>query len=301
MKRLLLWAFAVVATVVVAALVYGTAVEPRLILDEREYEVVLPRLPAGSSGTRVAVFSDLQVGMWLANTRMVDRIVQRTIERDPDVLLIAGDFLYGDRVEVAVQVERVRELLAPLEEAEIPTFAVLGNHDHAVGGAEEVTTALEELGIQVLENEAVPLSAVGEGVEAAQDPALHVVGIGPFRPGLSDPVAALRNVPEEVPRVVVMHNPASFSAIPVDSAPLSVAGHTHCGQIAVPGTPGWSYLELRMEERVVVDGFAPESYGAAGNGLFVTCGIGFSRLPMRIGAAPQLVVFELRGEGSSVR
>lgn len=90
-----------------------------------------------------------------------------------------------------------------------------------------------------------------------------------------------------------MHNPASFPALPPRSAPLSVAGHTHCGQIAIPGLPAWSYLALRAEERVVVDGWAPRSYGAEGNRLLVTCGVGFSLLPLRINAPPQVVIFEL--------
>lgn len=45
---------------------------------------------------------------------------------------------------------------------------------------------------------------------------------------------------------------------------------------------------------MVADGFAPEDFGAEGNTLFVTCGIGFSNLPMRISAPPQLVFFDLQ-------
>lgn len=122
---------------------------------------------------------------------------------------------------------------------------------------------------------------------------LYVVGIGSHRAGHSDPGKALTEVPDGAPRVVVMHNPASFPTLPPAAAPLAVAGHTHCGQIALPGTPAWSYLDLRVEERLVVDGFAPPGYGAEGNRLFVTCGIGFSRVPIRINAAPQVVFFEL--------
>lgn len=47
------------------------------------------------------------------------------------------------------------------------------------------------------------------------------------------------------------------------------------------------------EEAFVADGFAPEGYGAPGNRLFETCGIGFSVVPVRINAPPQLVFFEL--------
>ncbi|MDP8928201.1 MAG: metallophosphoesterase, partial [Actinomycetota bacterium] len=122
---------------------------------------------------------------------------------------------------------------------------------------------------------------------------LYVVGLGPKLPGLSRPDHAFAGVPERAPRVVFMHNPNSFPAIPPRDAPLAIAAHTHCGQIALPGLPRWWYLELVFEERqVVVDGFAPQAYGAPGNGLFVTCGIGFSFVPIRIGAPPQLVFFE---------
>lgn len=77
---------------------------------------------------------------------------------------------------------------------------------------------------------------------------------------------------------------------------MAVAAHTHCGQIALPGLQSWSYLALMSDEpQVVVDGFAPQDYGAPRNQLFVTCGIGFSLAPMRIAAAPQLVFFELSG------
>ena len=282
-------ALGVLLLLVVGLTVYGAVVEPRFILDERRYEVTLPRLPEEHPGTTVAVFSDLQLGMWWANTGMVERIVRRAVEAEPDAVLIAGDFLYSESPDVAEQVEVALDLLAPLLEAGIPTFAVLGNHDYATNGADEVVAALEERGVEVLQNESLPLS----GVEGNGGEALHVVGLGPHRPGLTDPQAALREVPDDAPRVVMMHNPASFPMLPANSAPLSVAGHTHCGQIAIPGFPRGSWLALPMDERVVVDGFAAESYGAEGNDVFVTCGIGFSRFPVRIGAAPQLVFFEL--------
>lgn len=283
---------AAVAVALVVLLLYGTFVEPRLILDQRRYQMPIPELAAEWSGTEVAVFSDLQVGMWLANIGMIERVVDAVVAADPDVALIAGDFLYSHNPPPAAQVDAVTALLAPLTEAGIPTFAVLGNHDYASGGAEEIAAALQRRGVDVLRNEAVALRPAGD--TEVEEP-LYIVGVGAKRFGHSNPQEALRGVPEGAPRVVMMHNPASFPALPPHSAPLAVAGHTHCGQIAIPGTPLWSYLELRAEERVVTDGFAPRPYGAAGNRLFVTCGIGFSLVPIRINAAPQVVIFELTG------
>lgn len=109
---------------------------------------------------------------------------------------------------------------------------MLGNHDYEVGAADELTTALEDAGIPVLSNAAVPVPG------PVDDPAeqLHVVGIGPDVPNRVDVDAALADVPAGAPRVVLMHNPTVFDQLPADSAPLTLAGHTHCGQVALPGT-----------------------------------------------------------------
>lgn len=286
MRRFLKGVAVAVASVLAVLGVHGAFVEPRLILDERRYEVAIPGLDVSWSHATVAVFSDLQVGMWLANVGMIERVVDAVVEADPAVVLIAGDFVYHSNPPV----DTVMELLAPLAEADIPVFAVLGNHDHASGAAEEVAAALERYGFEVLRNEAVPLRH--PDVTGGEEP-LYVVGLESHRFGDAAPAEALDEVPDGAPRIVVMHNPASFPALPASSAPLAVAGHTHCGQIAVPGTPKGSYLELPVEERIVVDGFSSAGYGAAGNRLFVTCGIGFSLVPIRINAAPQLVFFDL--------
>ncbi|MGY1839264.1 MULTISPECIES: metallophosphoesterase [unclassified Modestobacter] len=265
---------------------YGVLIEPRLVLDEERETVELPRLPAGAPPIEVAVLADIQIGMWWGNPGMAERAVERAVDAEPDLVLLGGDFVYDAGPDVGPEVATVLDVLAPLLDSGIPTYAVLGNHDHASDAVEELTAALEDAGIPVLLNESVEVPGTGD------DP-LHVVGVGPVRPGLVDVDQALRGLPETAPRVVLMHNPAAFPEMPADSAPLTVAGHTHCGQIALPGLPNWSYLGLTEEEEVVVDGWAPEGHGAPGNALFVTCGIGFSAVPVRINAPPQVVFFEL--------
>jgi uncharacterized protein len=269
----------------VLLLAYGVLIEPRIILDEERFEVALPRLTEADAGTEVAVVSDWQIGAFFDNDGTVEDAVDEILAAEPGVVLLGGDFVYSRGPGVEVQVGRVRELAQPLADSGIPTFAVLGNHDHAAGMAEELTAALEGIGIPVLQNEAVP-------VEGTDD--LHVVGIGAVRPGLADVDAALADVPDGAPRVVLTHNPSVFPELPAGSAPLTVAGHTHCGQIAIPGLPRWSYLQLTEQEEVVADGWAPQGYGAEGNAMFVTCGIGFSVIPVRINAPPQVVFFQLQ-------
>ncbi|MFW2514375.1 metallophosphoesterase [Demequina sp. SO4-13] len=291
MKKAVIRTALALAALLVMLLVWGVAVEPRLILDQRRESAPIPGLPQAWAGSEVAFFSDLQVGMWWSNEAMVERIVEQTIEEDPDVVVLGGDFVYSASPNVAQQVETVVDLLRPLLDAGLPTFAVLGNHDHHAGAAVELEIALEDMGITVLQNEAVVLPTPQNDTEGDGD--LHLAGLAATRPGLTDVQTALAHVPDQASRMVFMHNPTAFPELPAGSAPLAAAGHTHCGQIALPGSPGWSYMGLTQEEKVVVDGWAPSSYGADGNRLFVSCGIGFSIVPMRINAAPQLVVFEL--------
>ncbi len=238
MKRAMKLLGAALAGIIGLLTVYGVLIEPRLILDERHYEAALPNLGTQWEGAEIAVISDIQVGMWFANTAMVERIVDRAVEEDPEAVLIAGDFLYSNDPGNQEKIDTVLDLLAPITDAGIPSYAVLGNHDHIVGAAEELTTALESRGVTVLLNESaeVPLP---DGNPA---PPLHVVGLGPAYQGLADSEKAFSGIPASDARIVMMHNPDTFPTLPPDSAPLAVAGHTHCGQIAVPGTPDWSWL-----------------------------------------------------------
>ncbi|HSP60630.1 MAG TPA: metallophosphoesterase [Ornithinimicrobium sp.] len=292
MKQLLGRAAVVLGAVIVAVTLWAFA-EPRLVLETPRHTVELPGLTAEQDGLEVAVLSDLQVGMWWANTGMVDRAVEAIVAGDPDLVLLPGDFLYSTEPDVQTQVDTVLDLLDPLVDSGIPTLAVLGNHDHEAGGSQEIAAALEAAGIDVLLNESVVVPVAGtDGSDEGED-RLHVVGVGPARPGLADPEQAVAGVPDGAPRVVMMHNPSAFVDLPAGTGPLSVAGHTHCGQIAVPFAPHSSYLGLTEEEEVVADGWAPEGHGAAGNDLFVTCGVGFSLAPVRFNAPPQVVFFEL--------
>ncbi len=178
------------------ALVWGAAIEPRLILDREEEVAAIPDLPPAWEGRRVALIADLQVGMWLANTDMIRRIVALLVEERPALVLIAGDFVYKPGPDSSDEIARVIELIRPLPEAGIPTWAVLGDHDYAVGPLEpspkraqnEASTvalrqALEAAGIRVLQNEAAPLPSPGDrpgtAARGGADTPLYLVGLEP--------------------------------------------------------------------------------------------------------------------------
>ena len=274
-------------------LVYGVAIEPYR-LDVSEEPAPLPNLPAAWAGREIGVVADWQLGMWMANESTVRRSVRTLVERRPAAVLIAGDFVYHADGRLEALIPEMERMLRPLVEAGIPTYAVLGNHDYSIDVrknrtnervARAVAAGLQRVGVKLLVNQAVPLRIRGEP--------LYLVGIGSDWAHHDDPRAALGEVPAGAARFVFMHNPHSFPRISAGQAPVAVAGHTHGGQIAIPFTPHWSWMSLFRDVPAVADGWTREDYGQSGNRLYVNVGIGFSDLPVRINATPEVTFFRL--------
>lgn len=275
-------------------LLWGVAVEPRFLLDTEEYEAEVPNLPPAWEGQQIALLADFQVGMWWDNTGMVEEAIETVIEARPALALIAGDFVYKpDSATVREAVEIVR----PLAESDVPTYAVLGNHDYSMMNessekrpafARFLAEQLESAGIEVLENEA---AAVGE---PGSDP-LYVVGVGSAWADEADPRGAMAGVPPNAARVIFMHNPVSYRELPAYEAPLALTAHTHGGQIRIPLTRSWSWLDIARDREVIADGWAADSIGATGNRAYVNRGLGFSIVPIRIFCKPELSLFTLQG------
>lgn len=282
------------------ALLLWSLLEP-YIIDEQVYEVTLPRLPESWEGQQVAVIADLQIGMWLSNSQTVRRIITRVVKKRPALVLIAGDFvyLYGKRPSSAIN--KAVKLVRPLVEAGLPTYAVLGNHDYRMPTerapkdealAERVRAALEAAGVRVLHNEAIPLVSPSK---RASEPPLYLVGIGSHVAREAHPEGALAGLPHNAPRLVLMHHPKSFKALPEDSAPLAVAAHTHGGQVRLPFTLARTWMSYSRENEIVTDGWI-HGYGKAGNHLYVNRGIGFSVAPLRFNCPPELTLLTLHRE-----
>lgn len=288
--------------VIVGLIIVWGLLEPYYIKVERE-EVSIPNLSESWKGEEIAVVGDFQVGMWMDNTYTIERVVDRLIEMEPKAVLITGDFVYHTVGDRDTEVKKVQNLLRPLAETGIPVFTVLGNHDYGMDKettkpnlvvAEKVSSALEDIGVHVLRNESVPLSLSDQEShdEVDEKDLLYLVGIGSKWPELSMPILAFEDVPEHSPRIVLTHNPNTFSELEAGSSPLTMAGHTHGGQMRIPFTPSWSYLSLVKDGKVHPYGWFDKN-GEPGNHLYVNPGIGFSGVPLRINVPPEITVFSL--------
>ena len=267
------------AVVAVALLVVWAAwIEPGQ-LKLREVRVEPENWPAELAPLTIAVLSDLHVGSPSVSLERLSKIVERTNAAAPDVIALAGDFMPGAMLVGGTRIapEAIAERLGGLR-ARHGTFAVLGNNDWWFGG-ERVARSLAGAGIVVLENRAVEIDLGGGSV--------WVAGLADEMTRSPDAAGTLARVRAGEAAIVLMHDPAAFAGVP--SGPyVSIAGHTHGGQIRPPFVgPLW------------VPGRAPRRWAHGhvvedGRHLVVSAGVGTSIMPLRLNAPPELVVITVQ-------
>ena len=292
--------------------IYGTAVEPRIVQREN-ISAVIPNLPPAWEGKKVAVFADLQVGIHWANTDAARRAVRSVVALHPAIVLIAGDFVYNADSTVDDQMRRVVDILHPIVADSIPIYAVLGNHDYSLMNehsekenyvAHHVRVALENAGVHMMDNAVVALpmpravtdSAGTAPLDLEQVRPLYLAGIGERWAKNDHTLETMAKVPEGAARLVFMHDPDDFADIPAAQAPMAIAAHTHGMQLGIPYVSDYLWRHYFSDRGSGLEGWI-DNYGNAGNKLYINRGIGFSIVPARINAIPELTVITLTAGG----
>ena len=254
------------------ALTYAHLIEPR-ILWVRRHDLTIDRCLPAPAKLRVGLVADLHIGAF-RNAMSLRRIRAALRAAQVDAVLIAGDFVYH------LEVERFDAAFEPLADMGVPVLFVLGNHDVGLPGPNvqaPLERALTRLGlIDVTHRSQIVETDFGR---------FEVVGISDQWQGLQrfDGVRTSTSVP----RLVLTHHPETLYLMPDDAQfDLLVAGHTHGGQIYIPGlTCRWvSFACLVTREGAFS---RPEGEG------FVTAGTGMVGLPVRLGVPPRVDVLEV--------
>lgn len=211
-----------VAGVLLIVLAFGgySFLEARRDPVVREAAIAMADWPAGAPPLRLVLLSDIHAGNLAVTPARLSRVVAQVNALQPDLILIAGDFLPGhEEVDAAT----ATATLAPLKglHARLGVLAVPGNHDHWTGiGA--VRRALEASGVTLLANQATvrgPLAIAAVDDDYTQ----HA--------RTASTLAAARRL--EGAKLVLTHSPDIAPQLPPDF-PLLLAGHTHCGQAVIP-------------------------------------------------------------------
>jgi predicted MPP superfamily phosphohydrolase len=267
--------------------VWAFLIEPRLLVVRH---LTIESAAWRGPPVRLGLISDTHVAAPHVDPARVARVVARMNGEHPDAVLLLGDYAGGhepaatrahpERSEILRGVAAFKELRARLG-----VYAVLGNHDWWYDGP-ATERALTAAGATVLENRAV-LARRPEG-------AFWIAGLADLDSFRAEPsyAQALAGVPASEPVVVMSHWPDPFAEAP-DRVALTVAGHTHCGQVNLP-VLGRLVHASRAARR-----WGCGAYVDRGRRLFVTGGIGVSILPVRFRAPPEIVIVTLRRPGQA--
>lgn len=254
-----------------AALVSRLRAPPFRIWHER----VELRKPLGASDRlRVGFASDFHAGPFTPPAS-IESACRALMEASPDLVLLGGDF-------VSLAARHATSLHAPLRSLSAPfgVFAVLGNHDHWAG-AEAVAAILESAGVRLLTNRSHRLA-----------PPFHrtlVVGLDDHISGEPDPT--LPEWDETSATVLLVHQPSGLLDAGNRPFDLALAGHTHGGQILLPGGFAPVVPQGALSRRYLAGRYRLEG----GRHLLVSVGLGNSGLPVRVGPASEVVICDIIG------
>ena len=243
------------------------AMRGRHAFERVELPVRIAGLPRALDGYVIAQISDIHAGSYVGQ-RELDEGLELVRAARPDLVVVTGDLVDFDP-SFAPFVARKLAALAPRD----GLFACLGNHDY-YSGAGEILRAIRAAGISVLVNE-------GRVVRPADGGGFALLGVddvwgsryGGPGPNLD---RALSEVPEELPRILLSHQPPTVQRWQGKVA-LQLSGHTHGGQI----NPGFRPADFFLP-------YVAGLYRVGGTMLYVNRGFGTVGPPSRICAPPEI-------------
>ncbi len=248
------------------ALLYAIFVEPRT-LDVVNYKIQEESL----SGIKVVLIGDLHVKPNQAER--LDAVIAKVNEQNPDLILGVGDYISGSDGKSSMPIEEMALHLSNLK-SKYGIYTVLGNHDWWDDG-NKITTELEKIGFKVLENSNTKVNINGKTI--------HIAGLADLNTRMANIGGALWETSNPV--ILLTHSPDVFPKIP-NTVNLTLAGHTHGGQIRIPLIGGLvvpSKFGNRYSQGLVIE---------EDKKMIVTKGIGTSIFNIRFNCKPEIVVIE---------
>jgi predicted MPP superfamily phosphohydrolase len=216
---------------------------------------------------RLVQISDTHLGPFMSVERLT-RICARAAARDPDLVLLTGDFL---TMESQADPRLLERALAPLSRLPGRVFACLGNHDHEAPLT--VRHALSSNGVTLLVDESISLETTAGPVQVLgmdfvwRERKQHLARVcarHPRQPG------ALR--------IVLLHDPGAFVHLPEGEADLVLSGHTHGGQVGLVSL-GLPFTLMRLFVNMPDHGL----WARGTDRLYVHRGTGHYGFPLRLG------------------
>ncbi len=236
------------------------------------HTVLSQRYPAEAPPLRIGFAADFHAGP-MTDPRLLAATCDALAAAHPDLILLGGDFVLLEGRDIDALAPELNALQTPLG-----CYAVLGNHDHWAS-ASYVEAALRGAGVGLLTNRNVRLPPPFDSV--------WLCGLDDHWQGRPDPASAFERA--DGIRIVLMHSPSGLLDLEAYPFDLALCGHTHGGQIALPGGIPIMLPHGRLSRR-----YARGRFVVRGGTLIVTIGVGCSVLPLRVFAPPEVIICEVK-------
>lgn len=191
-------------------------------------KVAIAGLPEALHGSKLVHLTDFHYDGLLLTEELLAEVIEVTNQVEPDLIVLTGDFVTNSPKPIYKLAQRLGRL-----RSRAGIYAVLGNHDlYFPYSKTKITQSLADEGIQVLWNQVVyPLG-----------PGLALVGLPDFWSREFNPASVMESLDDRIPRIVLSHNPDSAEVLQQWRVDLQLSGHTHGGQVMIPGlgpVPTW--------------------------------------------------------------
>ncbi|MRG85579.1 metallophosphoesterase [Salinibacillus xinjiangensis] len=257
---------------------YSKHLEPTM-LSIKEDSIFSPKLPPAFENFKILQFGDTHLGFHY-DLGQFEELIQLINEQKPDLVLFNGDLVDEPNMFPQIEFEACIQVLSKIK-APFGKYWVYGNHDHGGYGTETLNHVMELSGFKLLKNESLPIQKDQSTIQLA---GLDDVMLG--RPDLEE---TFKEANPEQFTILMCHEPdfADHTVhYPVD---IQFSGHSHGGQIQIPFL---GYLVTPPFAEKYVEG--KYQIGSRPLQLFVTRGIGTTRLPFRFLCKPEINIYSLQ-------
>ena len=271
------------------AATYGFAAG-RLRYTIERVDVPVANLPPELEGLRIAQLSDIHIGDYMPPLEIA-RAVDMANELRPDISFVTGDFVSSEGDPLDACIAELSRLRAPLG-----VWGCNGNHEIYAGVEDEAERLFRENGMRLLRARSAVVEHNGGrfnlmGVDYQRD---HMTSAERTGPMLQEIEPLVRR---DMPNILLSHNPNSFRRAAELGIELSLAGHTHGGQVK------FEIVDHSVSPARLITPFVAGLYrlpiATNGNGsqkaaLYVNRGLGTFGFPVRIGVPPEITLLTLR-------
>lgn len=246
----------------------------------QEISLIIHKKVSGNREMKILMASDIHLGALIGDNRE-ETLVSIIKKQKPDLVLLCGDLVDGD-VASALR----KNLGRHIQEIQTPmgVYAIPGNHEY-IGGIQKTIPYLESININILRDKTLTLPN-GVQLVGRDDRDNRRMGDENGRKTLNKLMAGLD---KNFPVIVMNHQPFNLYEAVNEGVDLHLSGHTHHGQL-------WPFNYITKAVYELSWGFLKKG----NTNIYVSSGFGSWGPPVRLGNTPEVVVFNLKFDGSSL-